>query len=110
LQSLTVANDPVFTDLAQGLAQRILNTEALTSDTNRCVEMFRLCLTRTPEPAELELLLNFHSRVLSRFTSNPGDAGSFVSPTDPEISVAELAAWTSIARTLFNTDEFVSRN
>ena len=110
LQSLTVANDPVFTELAQGLAQRILNTEALMSDTDRCVEMFRLCLTRTPDKAELELLLNFHSRELSRFTSNPADAGSFVGQSDTTPSSAELAAWTSVARTLFNTDEFVSRN
>ncbi len=110
LQSLTVANDPVFTELARGLAQRILNTDGLASDNDRCVEMFRLCLTRTPEQAELDLLLNFHSRELSRFTSNPADAGSFVSQTDAAISAAELAAWTSVARTLFNTDEFVSRN
>ncbi len=110
LQSLTVANDPVFTELAQGLAQRILNSEALSSDTDRCVEMFRLCLTRTPDQAELELLLNFHSRELSRFTSNPDDAGSFVSQTDTKNSAAEFAAWASVARTLFNTDEFVSRN
>ena len=110
LQSLTVANDPVFTELAKGLAQRILKSEALTSDTDRCVEMFRRCLTRTPEQAELELLLNFHSHELSRFTSNPAEAESFVSQTGTEISVAELAAWASVARTLFNTDEFVSRN
>ena len=110
LQSLTVANDPVFTELAQGLARRVLNTEALSSDTDRCVEMFRLCLTRTPDQGELDLLLNFYSRELSRFTSNPADAGSFVSQTDAKISAAELAAWTSVARTLFNTDEFVSRN
>ncbi len=110
LQSLTVANDPVFTELAQGLARRILNTEALSSDTDRCVEMFRLCLTRTPDQRELDLLLNFHSRELSRFTSNPEDARGFVSQTDAKIFAAELAAWTSVARTLFNTDEFVSRN
>ncbi|MEJ7596112.1 MAG: DUF1553 domain-containing protein [Planctomycetaceae bacterium] len=110
LQSLTVANDPVFTELAQRLAQRILNSAALSTDTDRCVEMFRLCLTRRPEEAELELLLNFHSRELSRFTSNPSDAGSFVSQTETETSAAEFAAWASVARTLFNTDEFVSRN
>jgi len=109
LQSLTVANDPVFTDLAQGLAQRILKSEASTSDTDRCVEMFRRCLTRSPEQAELELLLNFHSRELSRFTSNPAEAASFVRQTDAT-TAPELAAWASVARTLFNTDEFVSRN
>jgi len=109
LQSRTVANDPVFTDLAQGLAQRILKSEASTSDTDRCVEMFRRCLTRSPEQAELELLLNFHSRELSRFTSNPAEAASFVRQTDAT-TAPELAAWASVARTLFNTDEFVSRN
>ena len=110
LQSLTVANDPVFTDLAQGLAQRILDTTNLSSDTDRCVEMFRLFLTRTPDPAELDLLLNYHSRELSRFVSNPADAASFVSQPDTNTSSDELAAWTSLARTLFNTDEFISRN
>ncbi|MEI6539838.1 MAG: DUF1553 domain-containing protein, partial [Planctomycetota bacterium] len=110
LQSLTVANDPLFTDLAQGLAKRIINTAAATSDTDRCVEMFRLCLTRTPDMTELNLLLNFHSRELSRFTSNPADAGSFVNQSDTLPTAAQLAAWTSVARTLFNTDEFVSRN
>ena len=110
LQSLTVANDPVFTELAQGLAQRILDTTNLSSDTDRCVEMFRLCLTRTPDPAELDLLLNYHSRELSRFVSNPADAASFVSQPDTNTSSDELAAWTSLARTLLNTDEFISRN
>jgi len=110
LQSLTVANDPVFTELAQGLARRILNTTTLSSDTDRCVEMFRLCLTRTPDQAELDLLLNYHSRELSRFVSHPADAGSFVTQADTNTSTVELAAWTSLARTLFNTDEFVSRN
>ena len=110
LQSLTVANDPLFTDLAKGLAKRIINTAAATSDTDRCVEMFRLCLTRTPDMTELNLLLNFHSRELSRFTSNPADAGSFVNQSDTMPTAAQLAAWTSVARTLFNTDEFVSRN
>ncbi|MEZ6034226.1 MAG: PSD1 and planctomycete cytochrome C domain-containing protein [Planctomycetaceae bacterium] len=109
LQSLTVANDPVFTELAQGLAQRILQTETLTSDTDRCVEMFRLCLTRSPEQEELELLLNYQSRELSRFASNPDDAKSFANSADTT-SVADLAAWASVARALFNSDEFVSRN
>ncbi len=110
LQSLSVANDPVFSELAQGLARRILSSKGLTSDAERCVEMFRLCLTRSPEPPELEVLLNFQSRELSRFASNPADAGSFAGQSDTDIPAAALAAWTSIARSLFNTDEFVTRN
>jgi len=110
LQSLTVANDPVFTELARGLAQRILNSTAFTSDADRCAEMFRLCLTRSPEPLELEVLLNFQSRELSRFESTPADAVSFAEQSATNSSATALAAWTSVARSLFNTDEFVMRN
>jgi hypothetical protein len=110
LQSLTVANDPVFTELASGLAWQILNTVSLTSDADRCTEMFRCCLTRSPEPSELEVLLNFHSRELSRFESTPADAGRLTGQPDTSDSATALAAWTSVARSLFNTDEFVTRN
>ena len=37
-------------------------------------------------------------------------AGAFVSLTEDEPAIIELAAWTSLARVLMNTDEFVTRN
>jgi hypothetical protein len=110
LQSLTLANDVVFTELAEGLARGVTRDRTLTSDEQRCRVMFRRCLTREPVPAELDVLLNFYSRELSRFTSAPDEAAKFVKREESDVEVAVLAAWTSVARSLLNTDEFLMRN
>jgi hypothetical protein len=110
LQSLTVANDLVFTELAEGLARRTLQATDLATDGDRCRMMFRHCLTRHPDSHELDVLLNFEGRELSRFHSAPEEAQKFVTrlETDPPAEI--LAAWTSVARALLNTDEFLMRN
>ena len=110
LQSLTVANDQVFTELAEGLARRILSDGGLSTDEQRCREMFRLCLTRNPVDRELAVLLDFFSRELSRFHSTPDAAGKFLSSPLPDVDIQVQAAWTSVARALWNTDEFLMRN
>lgn len=110
LQSLTVANDAVFTELAEGLAREILSDSKLATDEERSRRMFRVCLTRSPAEPELEILLNFLSRELSRFQSSPDDAAKFVKRVENDPAAETLAAWTSVARALFNTDEFLMRN
>ena len=110
LQSLTVANDQVFTELAEGLARRVLLDTSRTTDEARCRVAFRHCLTREPAPVELYVLQNFLSRELSRFQSSPEDAKKFVTRRDRDPAAEVLAAWTSTARALFNTDEFLMRN
>jgi len=110
LQSLTVANDVVFTELAEGLARRTLTNAELTTDEARCSHMFRVCLTRSPAPQEIDVLLDFFSRELSRFQSAPEEAARFVKPEESDRATETLAAWTSVARALFNTDEFLMRN
>ncbi len=110
LQSLTVANDQVFTELAQGLGQRILSDSTLTTDEDRVRRMFELCMTRSPTPHETDVLENFLSRELSRFHSSKEDAQKLVTAPLPESSVELQAAWTSVARVLLNTDEFLTRN
>jgi hypothetical protein len=110
LQSLTVANDKVFTELAEGLARRTLAASVLASDKDRCREMFLTCLTREPSAREVAVLEDFLSRELSRFVSAPEEAAKFVTRTETDSPVETLAAWTSVARALFNTDEFLMRN
>jgi len=110
LQSLTVANDQVFTELAEGLAKRILQDETLTSDEQRSRAMFRMCLTRVPAEAEQAILQDFFSRELSRFHSSPDEAKKFVTNPLPDQPSELQAAWTSVARALWNTDEFLTRN
>ena len=72
--------------------------------------MFRLCLTRNPVDRELAVLLDFFSRELSRFHSEPDAAGKFLISPLPDVDIQVQAAWTSVARALWNTDEFLMRN
>lgn len=111
LQSLTVANDVVFMELAEGLARKTLTQAKLESDADRCRYLFRMCMTRTPDAAELQVLVDFLHRETQRFSASPDDAAAAVTlQTDENLQVLKVAAWTSVARTLLNTDEFVTRN
>ena len=105
-----MANDNVFTELAAGLAAKTLANATLLTDEQRCLVMFRSCLTRQPESRELAVLQDFLSREMSRFHSAPDDAKKFVFRSDADAPAEVLAAWTSVARALFNTDEFLMRN
>lgn len=82
LQALNVANDPVFLELADGLAQRV-QSEVPTEDSDaRLRHAFLLCFSRDPSPKELSILRGYAAK------------GN------------DLAA---IARVLFNTDNFITR-
>jgi hypothetical protein len=96
LQSLTLANDRVFVDLAEGLAQTLLN-EASGDETARIDHAFRSVLARSPEPQELDRLLEYVREERRR-------AGETLSEHDREQKV-----WSAVARVLLNLDEFVTR-
>src|SRR5207248_9581532 len=51
LQSLTLANDQQFVEIAQGLAVRVLQS-SLADDAARLRHAFRVCFAREPKPAE----------------------------------------------------------
>ena len=114
LQSLTVANDLVFTELSAGLAARVLREQPEGTDSDRLRLMFRLCLTRSPQDSELSVLVDFLSRERSRFAGTPAEAEKVAAGASSlavaGLSPIEQAAWTSAARVLLNTDEFMTRN
>ncbi|MGC1273076.1 MAG: PSD1 and planctomycete cytochrome C domain-containing protein [Planctomycetaceae bacterium] len=87
LQALHLANDQVFVELAEGLADRV-QTAPLADDTARLEHAFRLCLAREPTSEERETLLAMLHEQQEKH---------------PE------TAWLMIARTLLNLDEFVTR-
>lgn len=94
LQALTLLNDPVFAECAQALGSRILAELPNGDDQERLRHGFRLCVARMPDAGELaalhKLLLEFRAATRTR----------------PK---AEAAAWSALARTLLNLDEFVTR-
>lgn len=87
LQALHLANDQVFVELAQGLAERIV-AASTTSDAERVDYAFRLCVAREPSSEEREVVLALLKEQQEKH---------------PE------TAWMLVARTLLNLDEFVTR-
>ena len=109
LQALAVANDPMFIELARKLAERVVQ-EPTTDTAQRVRRMFRLCLIREPSAAEQLLLVDYWTRQQALYTANSEAASQLASSGFPDTPLADSAAWTSLARLLFNTDEFLTRN
>ena len=90
LQALHLANDPVFVELASAWGNRVRREVATTNDEERIEQMFLQGLGRQP-------LLN-EIKVMGRLLK-----------TEREQGRSDADAWTTLARLLMNTDEFITR-
>lgn len=114
LQSLTLANDTQFLECARALAVRVLR-EASPDTSARALFAFRAALVREPSSAERDRLIALAQSQQIAFSADPTAARDFaggdsiLSQLPASTDVAEVAAWTSIARVLLNVDEFVTR-
>lgn len=108
LQALTLLNDPMFFEMAQALADRLLLAEEAT-DEERITAAFQLCVTRMPTNSEREELISFLQ--LQREQQTNKDIASvkldydFKSASD----VAQQRVWTNIASVMLNLHEFITR-
>jgi hypothetical protein len=101
LQALTLLNDPTFTEAAEHLARQLV-TSQFTDDDERVNRAVQLCLSRVPGEEERRLLKQLLSTARLRFNSVSSE--NAVSAED-----GELTAWTQLARTLLNLEEFIIR-
>ncbi len=114
LQSLTLANDPAFLEIAQGLAARLVREVpggfAATLDA-RLKLAFALCFSRPPSVTELAALRRYVERQAQAFAKEPASARTLVNKelTKAGLTEAQSAALTAAARVLFNTDNFITR-
>ena len=111
LQALSALNDPAFVDAAQGLARRLVR-EAPPDPAARAAYGFRLCVARTPDPEELQLLLSGFHRERDHFATDPRAAREVVGGAGEPVadsSLPELAAWTVVASALLNLDETLTK-
>jgi hypothetical protein len=93
LQSLMLANDPIFVEIASAIGDRVAGLtvpEGAPATAARIDRMFELCLARRPTEAERSLA--------ATFLANQG-----------ETEAGRAAAWRTLARGLLNTDNFVTR-
>jgi hypothetical protein len=108
LQALVLLNDPAYVEAAQALARRIVS-EGGEDVAARITYGFRRCLTRRPEPAELDRLVAMYDQELEHFRRHEKDAiemSGAVVDEDP----ASMAAWTVLANVLLNLDELVTKD
>jgi hypothetical protein len=111
LQSLTLLNDVTFVEAARVLAVRILREKGAPAE--RLTYAFRLVAARSPQPAELKLLLASLKDHEASYRARPAAALALVSagefPRDESLDTPELAAYTAIANLLLNLDEVITK-
>jgi hypothetical protein len=111
LQALTLLNDPTFTEAARVLATKLLKQ----GKENLIQRTMMACLSRNANDEELKILTELHQDELKRFTADPAAASKFISigasppPAAKEMPPADLAAATSITRTILNLHETITR-
>ena len=112
LQSLVLLNDPSSVEAARTFAARILR-EGGGNDRKRIEFAFREAFSRPPQPDEADIALRLLAGHESEFAAAPGRAEELlatgIAPNPPGVAAARLAAWTSVARALFNKHEFLMR-
>ena len=112
LQALTTLNGPEFVESARVLAEKLIRGETTVS--GRLEKLFRLNLARPPRETESEKLTALLASQHSRFKAAPEDARKLISvgeaPVADDLDPAELAAWTSVSRVVFNLHETATRH
>jgi len=113
LQSLVLLNDPSYVEAARAFAELIVREAGATTN-DRLNFAFHRAVSRPAtddELAVLEQLLNSH---LADYDANPAAAAELLSvgarPVPEDLAKPELAAWTSVARTILNLHEVITRN
>jgi hypothetical protein len=113
LQALTLANDPAFFELARGLAQRLaaeVPGEFVSTLDARIRLGAVLCWSRVPTSAEAAVLRRFVELERMALEQDPVAATALTSDTlRQSVSDPDAAGLVLLARTLFNADNFISR-
>ena len=113
LAALVLMNDPTFVEAARKLAERVIRHGG-DSLQSRLDMVFRLTTGRQPDDREQTMLQRALQDLHADFRQNRPAAGQLMrvgeSPYDRTLDIAELAAWTTIASSLLQLDETITRN
>ena len=112
LQALLTLNHPTFVEAARVLGERVM-TDGGPDPASKLEFAFLRCLSRPPADAEASVLLSLYQQELGRYRADPAAAAALidhgsaahVSGGDP----GETAAWITVATTLLNLDETITR-
>ncbi|MDZ4861347.1 MAG: DUF1553 domain-containing protein [Candidatus Hydrogenedentes bacterium] len=112
LQALALLNDPSYVEAARVFAQHIIAEGGATAE-SRLRFAFRRALSRNPSADEVNVLTELCGKHYDEYIKDADAAAKIIAvgqaplPVDP--NAAELAAWTSVARTILNLHETITR-
>lgn len=113
LQALVLLNDPTYVEAARVFAVRIAR-EGGQDEVSRVSWALRTALSRAPREAEVSVLRDLYRRHLEEYRKDPEAARALttlgLAQTPGNLPVEELAAWTSVARAIFNLHELITRS
>jgi hypothetical protein len=110
-QALVLLNDPTFVEAARALAERSYSEE---SETQGIEQLWQSVLARSPRAEELTVASALLESERARFAADDAAVSALLSvgarALPHLISPEELAAWTQLARLVFNLHETVTRS
>ena len=111
-QALVLLNDPTYVEAARAFAVRMLS-EGGDDFASRVNWAYQQALSRDVRPDELGVIQSLFEKHRAEYGADPQAAGNLVQTgaSDPpaEYPVAELAAYTSLARVILNLHETITR-
>ncbi|HEV8542919.1 MAG TPA: PSD1 and planctomycete cytochrome C domain-containing protein [Verrucomicrobiae bacterium] len=112
-QALVLLNDPTYVEASRVFAARILH-ECSGDTKSRINWAWRQALQRPPRPNEIETIESLLTKHLSEYKDDTKAADEVLSagfsPVPDNLNKSELAAWTSVARVIFNLHETITRS
>jgi len=112
LQALVLMNDPTYVEAARSLAEKMIE-EGGSDAAHRIRYAFRLATAREPNAKEVQVLREMERAQLAQYRRNQDAARKLLgvgeSKFDPKLDASELAAWTTVASTILNLDETITR-
>ena len=112
LQAFVTLNDPVYVEIAQAMARRIVK-QGSDSTSDRARFALQLLLVRPPAADEVAAVEQLHAEELSHFENKADDAKALATselgdaPADSDLP--DLAAWTAVTNVLLNLDAVLSK-
>ncbi len=111
-QALVLLNDPTYVEAAKAFAARLMR-EAGPDPADRITYAYKLALGRAPTASETEILIALYEKHTRDYREDRQAASALLGiglwePPDA-LPAAELAAWTSVARTVLNLHEVITR-
>jgi hypothetical protein len=118
LQALTTLNEPLYVECARALALCIVK-DGGGSDVERIKYAVRRCVSRNPKTEELAVLQDFLARQNKRFdggaepwqllVDDDKAKAKLAAKMPANVTPADLAVWTAVARVVLNLDETITK-